>query len=289
MARQRTLKLAILNIKIGPPHSPDNYIKLFEMLNILQPEEKLLGDRQVKFIRSEAVGGSYENGMLGELYSYTEIQGRWLDMSSLEPLLDEEGNPITPVRNSLKPNMKTIRFVFYPIGHRFMYIVNDGPGVTNFAKCLRRMLNQPDFQAEFGEVFVEVEQDEDSINRIMRLPNKTKLEIDFSLPNPDAFGELGERLQKKIQSQNVARFKQEMTGRKDREGLQPDEETTALMHIAVSNGSVSATGHDGTRKVYESTASYPNIDSSRYDPQQTTMIASMLSRGQTLVRQLMRR
>ncbi|MCT4627508.1 DUF4747 family protein [Halodesulfovibrio sp.] len=286
MARQRTLKLAILNIKIGPPHSPQNYIRLFEMLNELQPEEKLLGERQVKFIRSEAVGGAHQNGMIGQFFSYTEIQGQWLDMSSLEPLLDEEGNPITPVRTNLKPNMKTINFVFYPEGHRLMYIVNDGPGVKNFAKCFRRMVNQPEFQEAFGEVFVEVEQDEDSIARILRLPNKTKLEIDFSLPNPDAFGDLAQELQEKIQSQNVARFNQKMTGRKDGEGIEPDEETTALMDIAVSNGSVSAVGHDGTKKVYESTASYPKVDSTKYDPQQTTMLAYLLNRGQTLIRQL---
>ena len=124
------------------------------------------------------------------------------------------------------------------------------------ASALYRLFNSPELFEKYGEVNVYTENDSEVIANILRIPSLTKLNIAITLPNDDDVSQQMERLVNKYKLEKIKKVQHDLTGYKE-DGLAPDEETQAMMQLAVSNGKVTAVGYRGEERIEISTSSRP--------------------------------
>lgn len=272
MPRFKKMYGGVLNIKTHP-HSPQKYHDLFNDIFRHGRSVRIKGDiwGAIGSLTSLDSTQSLE-GLYGVIYRFTKIDNSkpWYDEKKrVEVDAGEEGE-FVPDLGNMQPNSKRSVFIFYPKQHRLVFEAN------NFSSNSARQLFAGLFSLEkifekYGDVEVVVESSSDTIKRILRIPSITKLEIDFTLPNPDEIGDdIRERLQERMRNENCKRLIEIKRASKD-EGLSPDEETVALMNLAKSNGWVAAEGYDAdSKKVEESTYDHPLQDSIEYSPELTS-------------------
>lgn len=275
MGRLKTMSLGILNIKTHP-NSPENYLNLMKDLFYIKPSAKIRGSDfgTPKALYSIELDKPL-NGLSGIFFKYLEIDQDkpWLDLKKGETIVDSNGQPIPQVDESKRPNAKEIEFVFYPNGHR-LFINIDKISAKSAQNFLAGLFLNSDLQSKYGVVDVEVETSAEAIEKILKIPSLSKLEIIFSRPNDDDLNETEERVMERIKGQNIRRLKHEIATDAD-DGIVPDEETIALMNIAVSNGKVKAEGYAGEEKVTESTETHPYIERRKFDPSVQTFLSAM--------------
>ena len=277
MARLKTLQVGVLNIKIHP-HSTEKYIQLMKDVFKLAAATSIRGSswgmpRELYPVDVE----DNLQGMYGSFYKFLQINKNdpWLDIKSRELVITEEGQPIPQVAENLKPNTKEILFFFNPKPHRFFFdrslISPNGA-----KKMLDGCMNQPEINNKYGQIFIEIESSEEVLERILRIPLLTKLEINFTRPNFDDMSEYEADVMSRMEKQNIVHYNETMKAPRN-ESLNPDDKTKALMNVAKSNGHVDAEGFDGDEKVVESTVPHPLIKREKYDPDKQSPLSAMRS------------
>ena len=279
MPRMKKVEAAILNITTHP-HSPGKYVQLFKAATALKGMMKLRGHEGI------ALGPHWPldkddttQGIHGQLFKFVNIDPNdpWLNTLNLEPVISEDGEPVVPIPDHLKPNLKRINYVFYPRGHRlFCDTTHLSPGLAS--KGIYALLNAPELQEKFGEVSVTIEQTEESIEKILKIPSMTKLEIYINLPNDDDLNDAEKDVIARLKKQKAKKSASILTGTRG-EGLEPDESSIAEMTIARLNGRVNGYGHDGIQSVFISTATHPKKIITRYPEGQKTPLNALIDIG----------
>ncbi len=283
MGQEKIMKMGIINIKTHP-NSLETYRCLMNDAFRLGKLVKIRGDDwgTTHFLNETADGEMY-----GEIYRFLQIdpKAEWLDLRKREPVLDADGNPIPQVADELKPNTRRILVVFEPNSHRLFF---DVKGITpNLMKqYLEKMLNDRTLRRTYGEVYVEVEASQEAIERIIKIPTLTRLEIVISRPNDDIYDQ-AQRFLDKMENRGTRKFQQIETSTRS-EGITPDEDTMGLMEVAKSNGMVYAVGYDGSERIEESTIPHPLIIPARYDEERTTLLRTMINEGRRFIGTLRR-
>lgn len=240
MPRMRKLTIAAVNIATDPPHKPDNYRRLFRFIRDLTPAAS--GEIRGHDRLTLNYFGEKGNVLAGAFARYTHIDpnSSWWDVQKKTVLLDKEGKPITPVRQGLGPNHQDINFTMFLIGHRLIF---DVKSITpsSFAKGLAGIFLDPRVQEEFGNIHITVEPERDAIKRILKMPIKRRIEIKFTMPNPDVATELEESIMKRYRQIGASSTSTIVTAQQDK-NLNPDKEMIALMNLASRNGFVTITG-----------------------------------------------
>jgi len=277
MGREKTIALGVLNIKTQP-HSPENYLKLFKYLFKMKPLVKIRGaDYGTPFSFHPIVRDEPLKGIIGTFFKYLEIDPSkpWLDLEKHEPIVNEEGDPIPQVSKHKRPNTKEIEFVFYPNGHRLFFNAKSiTPSMAK--KLLESLFCDENIKKKFGLIDVEIETSIEAIEKILKIPKITKLEITFSRPNDDDLAEEEQRFIARMANQKARKIELKLTSDKV-VGLIPDDQTKAMMNVAISNGDVTAEGYEGENKVSESTVEHPFEHREKYDTALQTFSAAMIN------------
>ncbi|WP_457571279.1 DUF4747 family protein [Desulfovulcanus sp.] len=273
MARYRKISVGILNIKIHP-HSDMLYVNLFNTILNSKRIAKIRGSYagMMGYLRS-IKQDEPEAGMYGLFYRFIDISQNdpWFDLKTTSPILDEEGKPIPQIPEHLKPNCKEIYFVFYPRVHRLVFHA-DYFSPNSAQKLLQNLCAQDIVISKFGEVDVIVETSQEAMERILRIPKLTKLQIFITRPNGDDITEQETEFMRRLENQNIRSSKCDYTSDKDK-GIKPDEGTKTLMRMALSNGHIKAIGWDGEKKIEESTTPHPLIIKDRYSTDTPFLVA----------------
>lgn len=282
MARERTMQMSILNMKIHP-HTPELYVKMFQ---------DIFARKYVGKIRGADSGmiGSFRDDLYdkqgiyyGYIYKFLNIDPneKWLNLTDFETIDPQETGEL-PVPPNLKPNLKQIGYIFYPAKHRILF---DSTSISpnSMLSLFNRLFNTPEIENEFGRVDMNVEATQEAIEKIIKIPKLTRLNINFTRPNNDDMDGLEGAVRARIENQNIKRFRQE-SSTNDEEGMLPDEETVALMNVARSNGSVYAIGYDGEEKKEYSTKDHPIKERIKYDPELASETNTMVSFGIDLIK-----
>lgn len=286
MARLKTLEIGVLNIKIHP-HTPEKYVELMEDLFKLASSVAIRGSDYgtTNYVR-EIITGKPLEGLYGEFYRYLEINEDepWLDLKERKTILDKNGEPVPQVDGNKKPNAKEVEFVFYPVGHRLFYnSKNFYP--TSAQKLLLNLFSNEVIKRKYGNIDVEIESSKEVIERILKIPSLTKLDISFTRPNDDDIGDLETKIFRRIENQNIRKFHQTISSPKE-DGIEPDDETVALMHLATSNGQVDAVGYSGEEKIIESTKPHPLLVREKFDPDKITSLRFLMNISSDILRKL---
>jgi hypothetical protein len=286
MPRLKTLKVAALNITTQP-HSPENYINLFKESYKLKATGKIRGsDWGIIGSLYEEKGHNNVPILRGMVYRFLNIDPKapWLDLESNTPI-DEEQLEIRPiVPDHLKPNLKMISYVFYPKFHRFFFSRRHiSPG--DMMKLMNDLFKDDTIATKYGQVDVSVESTSEAIERILAIPRLTRLHIMFNRPNDDDLGGLAASLLQKIDNMNIRKLEQTATSTHEA-GIKPDDETQALMKLALSNGRIEAKGYDAEQKVEISTDLHPFIEQTLYNPEIQTEHSALLETSEFMLRKI---
>lgn len=276
MAKPKTIQFSILNIKIHP-HSPDLYYQLLK---------KTFRSKIIRKIRGSDYGmvGSFRENyfddnklIVGDIYKFLSIDPtqKYLDIDSFKPIDPSESGEDFPIPENLKPNLKQIGYVFSVERHR-LFFESSETAPNTVLKLMKNLFSAPEIVDTFGEVDCHVEATDEAIQKILSIPSLLKLQLSFTRPNPDDLPDtIKGRISTRLEKQKIRKFKQEFST-KDKDGMSLDEETTAWMEIAKSNGNVRAVGYDGEEKIDYSTTKHPVKERIKYDPDIETKLDSMV-------------
>ena len=289
MARPRRIDVAALNIKMHP-HSHDRYIQLIQIAYQYGIVGKIRGDDfgMLGSLKEEKWDGA--RYIHGYLYKFLNInpEDPWLDFEKRQPILSEKGDPIPQVPEHLKPNLRTVRYVFDPRYHRLFFeahILSPGSARRLFSGIFadRKILKK------YGPIDVELETSQEALERILKIPKLMTLEIIVTRPNQDDISGEERRILERLEKQRARKLEEKLSSVKS-DTLRPDEETRGHMKAALSNGRVTGRGYDQQdQRVVESTESHPMIERALYDPNRDNLLEVFLEAVQKLLRRIRRR
>ncbi|WP_084457856.1 DUF4747 family protein [Desulfocurvus vexinensis] len=262
MAKKKKLTVAVANVTLEPPHSPERYFQLIEA--VISKEKpiagKIGGDSRLMLdyyaSHDAVVSGAFAR------FTYIDPGSPWWDSRNRKAILNEKGQPVPQVREGIGPNLKQVNFIFMLDGHRVVFDVrNISPG--GFLKGLMGIFSDPFIANEFGPVNVTIEPEHDAIDKILAVPNKRKIYIKFSMPNGDVPSLLEEDILRRYREMDLGSTEQTYTALSGMD-LKVDKEIDAKMKIASQNGFATVSGRDESHKrVVMSTKDYP-LKASKY-------------------------
>ena len=289
MPRVKKFRVGGLNIKIHP-HSSEKYAELFEIAK----QQKLIGKIRgndyaiIGWLRSVNDVNPVD-GMYGEFYRFISFDPSkpWLNITSGNPVELEEDQPL-PIPEDLKPNLRRICFLFLPQNHRLLF---DTAALTprSAKDALDAIFGNSSINKIFGAVDVEIEKSTEGLDRILKIPKKTKITIDVTVPNPDDLSGLDADVMDRLINSNIRRQKLEQTSN-NQNGIIPDDRTLSLMKISLSNGKTTITGKDlENKKVEESTADHPYLTQISYETDEHDQRSALWSEHSRIIMDLVNR
>lgn len=272
MAPRRVLKIGGLNIQTHP-HSPERYVELFRDLNTLGESVPVLGSEwgtlgYIKLVREKSPDVAKKGSVIrirGGFYRYLNIDPnrQWLDLIERRPLDIEAGEAPPPVPDHLKPNLREVTFLFYPGQHRLFF---DLRHISHnlMQRLMDRLCHNANITKKFHQVDVIVESSDETIDRILKIPRLTRLEIFLTRSNPDDISEATREIELRMDDQRLTNWTDIMTS-KEKDGIAPDTITRGSMEFALSHGKINAVGYDGDERIVESTKPHPAIERESFD------------------------
>lgn len=269
--RTKNIKISGLNI-VSQPHSPEDYLKIFEYIDQNSLAITVHGDSRLKLVHIGPIDGHNSiNGIKGQILKYSHIDedSAWVNVYQGQEL-DPDDTPSLP--KGTYPNGVFFDFVFYPKhkanNHKFLYIseYRDSARKKSFslsphyvAKFFTTIFQMDGFFKTFDSLEVTVLPSNTALERVLSLNVVKKLEIFIKAPNPDDFAELESSMLRRMEEINVSTITE--VYRYDGESIRPDEEIMNDAKVAANNGYVSTEGKDEHGKsVKRSTVDIPLRD-----------------------------
>lgn len=282
----RVIYAGAVNIKFENTalHTPESYVELIKFVN----DKKIIESYRhltlglIKYVSTIDVAG--ESVMYGQFMRCTDISDacKWYDTDAHELIEDEDGNPIQQVENNLKPNSEFATFLFYPKGHRFFFETSMTPSGSISPGSVKSLLEaiflSDEVMQRFGNIFVAVETEKDAIDRILNLPQKDSLYLEFTIPNGEGLSDKKQEVLDRARATNTAKYSESYKAFSG-SSLEYDEEAVAKIEIAGSNGGyVEAKGIDiDNKKAYINTKDYPIEDKIEYNESETTRMNALIN------------
>lgn len=277
MSRQRTIKIAALNIAMHKPHSADRYIALMQDAYALQ-----------RFVRQGnlhgvLLGSLYfedkdkpKKGLNGELYRFVNLDTSepWFNALTKKEATEDDVSKIR-IPNHLLPHLQRIPFVFKPDVHELWFVCHDrkdnlGPRAA--VAVFKKLFDELTLDGKYPNVEVTALPDSETLERMLSLPTLEKLTIELKRPNADDGAADEVRWLKRLEKQNARKMSVELVAEKD-DSIKPDDETRGLAAVAARNGNVSVIGRDaGGQRVDESTEEKPLIEPALVFPEIETVM-----------------
>lgn len=266
MARQRTVVVSALNIRVDP-HDTDIYRELlrdaFGLRKIIQ-----IGNTEAAIISQIDFG--YEPGtVFGVISRFSKISKDqdWFDTETLRPA----GNNIKKTINipdNIHPNLRPFYFLMHLEKH--MLVIESKNDHGNFSalqsgRVISKLLNDKVLKEKYGECEVSIVADKNALSEILDIHILKNIKITIKKPNPDIFSpdEFYEKM-KELEAREIRKEIKAVSGK----SLTPDDGTKSEMDVALENGSVVAEGEDEDgNKVTRSTENHPATSAYKYNPE----------------------
>ncbi|MER9236603.1 DUF4747 family protein [Mesorhizobium sp. M0622] len=268
MTRKLKMSAGVLNIRLHP-HSPELYASYFSDIFRYRVVGYVHGDRRgmLSLIdRTQEKSGKI-SGVLTTFVN-VDLDGTWFNSESLEPATEDQVSKVN-IPNNLKPNSASYYFDFDIKTHR-LYVQTYSHGKALTPHTIQRLFNSlardHRISKRYGEAKITLLQDKESLKSLFSIPRITEIVITIMRPNPDIFADDFEATVEghleAINGRSVQiKYQAEPGG-----SLVPNKEIREVSEVGADNGLVEVTGRDDTGAVKKSTASYPVVLQTRYDP-----------------------
>lgn len=292
MGRKRQLVLAVINVTMPTPHTPERYVEMFRLVRHQQRTVKLMGD-WVGILGTLAVKEDGDTQVVrGEFYKYLDINAT-RDWYNTQKGKRAEATDLAEINipDHLKPHFQFLPFVFFPKGHRMIVVTRDGKESLpprQAVTILSRMFSDEEVVKRFGVIEVIVEPTLETVDNILGMKMLRTLEIDVTPPNADDFDDEEKALYASMSEQKAGQYRIVLSS-KDSSGLRPNQRTRTLALIAQSNGKV--VGHGGPRGKTQtiSTEMHPLLEKTAYELDVESRTSVLLSKARELMIKLRKR
>ncbi len=282
----KTIRIAVLNIVMPPPHSPARYVELLKTAFRLHRAVNLRGD----FKGMIGACSARDDAVNGQMYKFfnLDMDSPWFDISRRQQAEEDDLAQIS-IPENLKPHHQSFDFILFPRQHKLAYVSSDASESLSPAtakKLLDRVFADHELVRRFGEVFVTVEPRREQLQRILDMPRLKRLRIEISPPNPDDLDDAEQDLLKRMENERAKKMVVEL-GSSHPKGLAPDKAHKTLARIAQSNGKVVGSGENSEGRVIQlSTVDQPLIEPVTFDPNIEMRSTALQRKAQELMRKL---
>lgn len=262
--------MSAVNIVIHP-HSPEKYVELFQSIRRARTPAKIRGEYHAMLGSARPITGSDPvKGLTGEIFKFFELDEKddWLNIVK-EKRAEEEERASIRLPKDLKPHFSFFNYVFFPDSHELFFVSRyDGKSLSPLAvqRMLEELCDRQSIVQKFGDVTVTVIPEEESLKRILLIPQMKRLHIEIRKPNADTLAVSSERMMQRMERLNASKVVTELTAERGKD-LELDADIVNLAEVAESNGYVKAEGYSAEdKKVMESTREHPLRQTVEYDP-----------------------
>lgn len=289
MPRKQRMYLSALNI-VTHPHSPENYVAMFERARRQMMTAKWRSDRGgllLSFYPAQESANVY----FGQVGTFIALDANepWLSFKTGQPADENEMREIN-LPTDLQPSLQRHQFVFFPDEHRLVFHTRGAghppAGPSTMRGFLSRLLNKEEMTEQFGPVGITIEPEQDALDRVFGIHQLEKLTIYLERPNPDSGRTSQRKWQDRLKANNA--HSEQTTLQSTRgEQLTPDEATREHADIAQSNGWVYGKGKDENGVVdTESTERHNLVEGEVFDPSVEDYFQAMMRKAQDIVRRV---
>lgn len=257
----RTISIAVLNIVMNKPHSPEGYEKLIRAAFKLEERIPLAGN--TKCLLGELKPEKEGDIVIGSLYKFIEINaaGDWFDANTKKKATTDEVDKIAIPRNLL-PDFKSIGFAFNIKTHQFWYIQKDRKnniGSTHITKFLQKLFDKTTHKLQLPLVTVTSIPKKSTVIDILNNPTLFELTIVLKHSNGDDT-DWGARVDDTLTERNIDVRK--TTDRNiNHEPIKPTEEDRQIAMVAADQGYVTGRIISANKKIKPiSTVDNPMIE-----------------------------
>ncbi len=271
MATEKKVSIGAVNITMHP-HSPLHYAQLFREAKKLRCVSRMAKDKAGLIASTHYYDKSKgkTSAITGDLYRFSQIdlEGSWFNTETNQHAEDDELEGVN-IPEHLKPNSSRFSYLFFPESHILFYeSYYDGHslGTQSVLKLIEGVLNNPVLMDKYGIIDVTVIPSKEGLSKALSIPRMDKLTMLVKRPNPDNHDNAERKVLKRLNAQNISKYKHEMVSIPG-SSITPDEDTKTLAKVAARNGSVEVKGRDAQDHPVEyKTQNHPWKTNEYYDP-----------------------
>ena len=271
MARERTIKVAALNVRVHP-HPEGVYRRLLRAAYQLTRPLKIRGD--TAFLLSSLDESRYESeGIIsGALARFTEldVEQPWFNLESLD-IADDKLVSTVNIPSQLRPNFKAFFFQFIEQNHLLVFETYGHGGIlsTNLAhKFFTELFNALEITKIFGRVKIDLLSDTAHLDRIIENKKLLSLQVIIRRPNDDGLGGIDALFEAGLLEQRAREIELYMK-HEPGQYLKLNKQAKRIAQLGAEVGDVNATVEEDGRATPKSTSKFPQEHAVRYDPEVT--------------------
>lgn len=269
MAKERTLKISCLNIRVHTQHKPEEYIKFWKKIMRLKIKS-IRGNIALMIGTARQLEGSNKNLFFGYIYRFIDIDPSepWFDIEKNSEA-SEEDVALVNIPEKLKPNLSEIPYVFNFKEHKMYFLsggTDTGVGHHAISSLFDLIKNNPAIIKDFGEIDHTIVSDKKALEEMLNWPVIRRIYVKLERPNPTQ-KEDDESFYDRLQRRKLKSEEHIYTKAAGAETIEPDEEMKAIFATASENGVYRQDGinpQGESRQV--SSKSYPMQYIYKYDP-----------------------
>lgn len=270
MARNRTIKISGLNIRVHSKHSPSEYVELWKALTRLR-KPKTRGVTALMIGTQRPVDKEDPSSpIFGYFYRFVNIDPNdpWFDIEK-HGVADDSDVAKVRIPEKLKPGLEEIPY-FLDTKKLRLYFKSGGSGSDlspNIAFSLIEYLALfPKIRERFGEVDATIITEEGVLNQLLRWPVLRQISVILKRPNPNEFDD-DQEFYERLERRGLKREEHTFVKSPEVDTITPDDEMLAMFKRAIEDGTYTQRGIDEEGELRTASASaYPKVESFIYDP-----------------------
>lgn len=269
MAKDKTLKISCMNIRVHTRHHKEEYMELWKLVMKLKIKN-IRGNVALMFGSSRKLDKNENSPYFGYVYRFLDIDPSepWFDIEKNEEASEEDVAQVN-IPAKLKPNLSEIPYIFDPKTHKLYFLTGGtypGVGPSSMGDLFDTIKNHPAILKRFGEIDSTIVTDKKMLDELLGWPEIRKIYVKLERPNPTE-EEDDETFYERLQRRRLKSEEHIYTKQSGAESIIADDEMTSLFRAAADNGIYRQSGTDKTGVFREaSSRDIPMIEVYKYDP-----------------------
>lgn len=280
MARTRQFAVSAINIRVHSKHEPAEYValwrKLFSYRRVITRGAYGLMIGDMRWLNDDQNLGL----IFGYFYSFVQIDPRdpWFNVKDKRPADEAEVGQVN-IPEGLKPNLKSVPYIFDVKKHQLAFVVEgpDGGVSANLVhKLLENLTSGVTVVDRFGQVDLTIMTDRGEIEAMLNWPVIRRLEVVLERPNGTDYEDELEVV-KRFKKLGISREERTYVKADGATSITPDETMKTVAHIAANNGFVLVKGKNPQGKSDAAKSQqFPMVMRTQYSPKEQTLIGAFV-------------
>jgi hypothetical protein len=270
MARDRTIKISGINLRVHSKHAPSEYVELWKAFTRLRkPKTRgvsalMIGTQRPLSKEDPA------SPIFGYLYRFVNIDPSdpWFDIEK-HGVADDDDVAQVRIPAKLKPNLEEIPYLLDTKRHRFFFKSGGvgaevSPGIA--LSLIEHLAQYPSISERFGEVDATIITEKGTLRQLLSWPVLKQISVTLKRPNPNEFDD-DQEFYARLERRGLKLEEHKFVKAPEAETITPDEEMVAMFNRAIEDGTYTQRGVDEDGELRTASASeYPMKESFTYDP-----------------------